>query len=269
MGREQKEFSIETDFYLPASGYFAKLVFANPIANNILLGDSITVSAYRMRERTPFCSWNATVGVDNDESRTKFYQLGLRDFCGHMEESAADKDEIVQLTVSFKPVGSKITIPNINDIQLQVYVYSRLGVVCDQYHNGVSYASLFNPLESPRTNKFGPFVVDDRHASFVIINNKFPPYMSKATGAGDRCHKIRLTMYLPNDVETRTVFLTTSPGQRFYALNVRDTFHLADGRAYTGIVHLFCPTANFWSCYMTLGTDGRDSSLFCDHFTGG
>lgn len=267
--RERQGFSIETDFYLPASGYFAKLVFANPISNNILIGNSITVSAFRMQERTPFCSWTTTVGVDNDESCTKFYQLDLSDFCARMEASGAAKDEIVQVTVSFLPVGSRITIPNINDVQVQVYVHSRSGAVCDQYHSSVSYASLFNPLESPRTNKFGSFVMDDRHASFVLINNKFPPYMAKAMGAEDRRHKIRLTMCLPNDDETRTVFLSTSPEQRFYALNVRDTFHLADGRTYRGIVHLFCPTANFWSYYMTVGRNGQDSSLLCDHFTGG
>jgi hypothetical protein len=267
--RHQKDFFIEADFYLPAGGYFAKLVFADPIANNILIGDSITISAFRMDAREPFFSRAVTVGTDQDESGTKFHQLNLRDFCAEMERLAADKDEIVQLTVSFKPVGSGITIGNINDIQMQVYVYSCAGAVCDQYHNGVSYASLSNPMESPRTNKFGPFVVDDRHVSYVIINNKFPAYMSRTGGSEDRSHTIRLTMYLPNELETRTVFLHTSPERKFYALNVRDTFNLAAARASTGIVHLFCPTANFWSCYMTVGRAGADASLLCDHFTGG
>jgi len=267
--RYQKDFFIETDFYLPAGGYFAKLVFADPIGNNILIGDAITISAFRMAARAPFFSRTVTVGTDQDESRTKFYQLDLRDFCAEMERLATDKDEIVQLTVSFKPVGSGITIVNINDVHVQVYVYSHAGAVCDQYHSAVSYASLFNPMESPRTNKFGTFVVDDRHVSYVLINNKFPAYMSRTNGGGDRSHTIRLTMYLPNELETRTVFLQTSPERKFYALNVKDTFNLANGRAFTGIVHLFCPTANFWSYYMTMGRAGADASLLCDHFTGG
>jgi hypothetical protein len=92
--------------------------------------------------------------------------------------------------------------------------------------------------------------------------------MSKIPTA-QRNHKIKLMLHLNNELETQIKYVTTCSSDRFYALNVRETFNLPEGLAHEGIVHVFCATANFWCYYMTVGRREKDCSLLCDHLTGG
>ena len=129
-----------------------------------------------------------------------------------------------------------------------------------------------SPSHSPRSNKFGPFYSDALNSSYLIINNRFPAYISMRPGSKDSeaiQHKIKISLFLDGETEASVKYITTSAKEMFYAINVREFFNLEHDKSYKGVVHIFSGTANFWGYYMTVGRSQNDFSVMCDHLSGG
>jgi hypothetical protein len=258
-------------FFIPPGDFYAKVIINNPLTNNLSIGgDSIRLSALHSDGVSPFHQADIALGKPLSDKQYEAYEIDLQDFLENARKGLRSQDEFIQVNLSVTAEGSDFSIENIfSALNAQVFMYSRNGQICDQFHTGTSASHILNPVvESPRTNKFGPVYIDDHNSTYIVINNEFPDYLVRGT-MGFGVHKLKISLHLNNDQEAKVRFLTTSLEDNFYALNVSELFGLEPGKTHVGTLQLFCATANFWTYYMNVGKSETDRSLSCDHFSGG
>lgn len=243
----------------------------HPTAPRMTIGGEFKAVAFHPGENTPFLTRDIPFDDQIFGTKPGTYQLDFKSFCQELRPLLRSKDEIVQITLSFKPRGSKFATLDFLQIQWHIFLYSNSDGICDQYHTGVSSEHILNPTSygSFRTNKFAPFYVDELNTAYLIVNNHFPDYLCTNPGSYNIDHKLKISLHLHNEVETLVKHVTIPSKAKFNIVNIRELFDLKEKKHYTGLVHIFSGTANFWCYIMIMGKNKDDISLMCEHFGGG